>query len=363
MRASSLGKPGVKPLCWTDKGVLLAYAHGELIAIEEGQERALCKLPLGSVKRTLSHSRMASRALRIEPRAALVVGSIALVAWAGSVLLVDIHNGRLETLLRPRGGFSDPLYFTRAEGDDLLAVWGDYGTNPSRSSVTIWGLGSDGGIRSLFEFEPGRVRHVHGIISRMAGDGGYYVFTGDMEEKSGIYIASPDFSSMEPLAVGEQRFRAVRGFPIEDGLIYATDSASIENHAYRLHEDGRGSWSQLDDLGTLNGPCIYGGQVEGGYLFTTTIEPDESLQGISSLVSRSTGQGVFTPEATAVLVDVSGRMREVARIKSDGMPLKALQYGSLQVPSGTAHRNHVWVYSRSLKGVDGKAVRIGTEGL
>lgn len=364
LRTSLLGRSGVKPLSWMGGTSLLAYSRGKLLTLEldSGLEQPLCNLPLGNIKRLLSHSRMASRLLRIEPRSAIVVGDAALVTWMGAVLLIDLRDGSLSVLSKPRVGFSSPLYFTPVSGLGFSAVWGDYGTNPNRAPVAIHGLDDNGDARVLYEFEPGVIRHVHGIVARKVGNGGYYVLTGDMEKSSGIYVASQDFSSVEPLAVGEQRFRAVRGFPVEDGLVYATDSASIENHIYRLNEDGGGAWSQLDDLGTLNGPCIYGGEIEGGFLFTTTIEPDESQSGVASYLSNQTGPGVLTPDATAVVVTGEGIIREVARVKDDGLPLKAFQYGSLQVPAGIAPGDDVWLYARSLAKMDGRAIKVPTGG-
>lgn len=359
MRNSSLGSPGVKPLCWADDGkTLLYYARGKLYLREGKEVRRLCSLPLNGSKKLLSCNRLASRIFRIEPRAALIVGEAALVAWMGSIDLVDLHDGKIESLLRSREGFSNPLYFTPVAGNKFLAVWGDYGTNPGRQSVAIWGLDVNLEIRVLYKFAPGTIRHIHGIVPRRMGGGGFYVFTGDMEKDSGIYVASEDFSNVQPLAVGEQRFRAVRGFPVEEGLIYATDSASIENHVYRLYEDGAGSWQRLDDLGVINGPCIYGGTISDGYLFTTTVEPDENRRGFASFLSCSIGPGVRTSEATAVFVSECATLSEVARIKGDGLPLKAFQYGSLQMPSGVAPSSDVWAYARSLKGVDGRAIRL-----
>lgn len=359
-----LGKPGLKPLCWLANGELLAYFHGELLLIDEGgRTRVICRLPLGFPKTMLSRSRIASRALRIEPRAALAIGNVALVTWKGSVVLVDLEGSGYKCIHRPKDGFSNPLYFTSCREEGILAAWGDYGTNPNRDPVCIYGIKDSGNVITLHKFPSGSVRHVHGIIPRLTNGGGYYVLTGDMERTSGIYTASSDFSSVEPLAIGEQRFRAVRGFSVENGIVYATDSASIENHIYRLRENADGSFRCLDDLGTINGPCIYGGCVKGGYLFTTTVEPDESLRGLASFASRSIGPGVLTPEATAVFVSETGDVREVARFASDGMPLKALQYGALQVPSGIASNTSAWVYARSLKGIDGKAIRVETEEL
>lgn len=359
LQTSSLGSPGVKPLCWSDGGeTLLCYAHGSLYLRNRGSEQKLCNLPLCRAKKLLSYSRFATRVLRIEPRTALIVGDSVLMAWMGAIHLVSLRSGESKCLLGSRKGFSSPLYFTPVMGNNLLAVWGDYGTNPDRSPVSIWGLDLNREIRVLHEFASGVIRHIHGIIPRRAGNGGFYVLTGDMERSSGIYIASGDFSDMQPLAVGEQRFRAVRGFPVEDGLIYATDSASIENHIYRIHEDGAGFWKRLDDLGVINGPCIYGGQVGEGYIFTTTVEPDESRRGFASYLSRRIGPGVLTPEATAVLASEHAGLREIARFKFDGMPLKAFQYGSLQMPSGAVSSSCIWAYARSLAGADGRAIKL-----
>lgn len=144
LRASTLGDEGVKPLCWDKDGSLLSYAHGSLFMINGDRERKLCDLPLSATKKLLSHSRMMSRALRIEPRAALLLGDVALVAWMGSVLLVDVLNGHFKTVLEPKNGFSCPLYFAHATGGGLLAIWGDYGTNSNRAAVALWGLSSDG---------------------------------------------------------------------------------------------------------------------------------------------------------------------------------------------------------------------------
>lgn len=196
----------------------------------------------------------------------------------------------------------------------------------------------------------------------MAGDGGYYVLTGDMESKSGIYVAAKDFSYVRPLAVGNQRFRAVRGFPVNDGLIYATDSAITRNHVFYLQEKSGKAPFYLERLGSLNGPCIYGGWVKGGYLFTTTVEPDESRGGIASFLSKRTGPGILDPVATAVLATEDGVLREIARIGSDGLPLKALQYASMQVPAGVSPMGAAWVYSRSLEGADGRAIKLNIGG-
>lgn len=362
MQHNGLGPAGEKPMCWIEDGSLLLYVHGSLYIDFNGRRRKLCDLPLVWFKRFASHNRMVSRLLRIEPRAALSIGDSVLITWMGFVLRIDYSTGKVTAVAKPREGFSNPLYFSPGDGENNVAIWGDYGANHNRQAVFIYGLKSTGNVEVLHEFASGSIRHVHGIIPRKYGDGGYYIFTGDMEDSSGIYIAKRNFSTVKPFALGEQRFRAVRGYSVDNGLVYATDSASIENHIFYLQEKSDNAGYSIEDIGVLNGPCIYGGQVNGGFVFTTTVEPNESVRGLTSYLSTALGPGVRTPEATAVLFSKDGSVREVARFRCDGMPLKAFQYGSLQIPAGVAPAGQVWAFARSLKKLDGRAVKFDLGG-
>ena len=170
-----------------------------------------------------------------------------------------------------------------------------------------------------------------------------------MEETAGIYIASGDFSIVEPLAVGDQRFRAVRGFDTPEGLVYATDSSIIKNHVYLLPDDDP---SSLRVLSETNGPCIYGTPCAAGYLFSTTVEPDERVRGLCSYFSTGIGPGVQTRETQILLVNRAAEVREILRLEKDIYPMKLMQYGSIQFPSGQESRSDVACFCRSLKGFD-----------
>lgn len=347
----------LKPLAWDSRNRLLVYGGAKLYFAEKDALKEICSLPLGGPKRLLAKSRFATRALRIEPRAALCLDDIAIVTWMGSVLSINASTGEAIELMPSRSGFSAPLYFTKSIDSNALAYWGDYGRNENGDAVNVYALLPNNEVKVVYSFPSRAIRHIHGIIPR--GLGGYYVFTGDMEPSSGIYIANEDFSHVEALATGEQKYRAVRGFSLGRDLFYATDSASIKNHLFRLTECDSGTGYALTDLGVINGPCIYGCQCEGGFLFTTTVEPDESLRGLKKILSVSIGPGVLSNEATAVFVDSSGIAKEVKRIKTDGMPLALLQYGALIPPAGKNIGNEILVYARSLEGHDGKIVGIG----
>ena len=344
---------GAKPLAFLTNGALV-FSMGERICVLDVDGRwtvrALLENPSG--KSCLCRSRLASRVLRWEVRCAVEVDGGLLVSWRGALLHCDLRTGNVRSVFSARKGFSTPLTIQSADGE-VVAVWGDYGQNSEKKAVGIYGISHDGGLRTLYEFPAGAVRHVHGFVPRLAG--GWYVFTGDMEEAAGVYVASADFSSIEPLAVGDQRFRAVRGYDTPEGLVYATDSSIIKNHVYLLPNEDPGSLRVLADT---NGPCIYGTPCEAGYLFSTTVEPDERVRGASSYLSTKLGPGVLTRETQLLLVTSAAEVREVLRLKKDAYPMKLMQYGSVQFASGQESRSGVVGFCRSLSDLDAIPVEI-----
>ncbi|MDD6556653.1 MAG: hypothetical protein PUF02_05240 [Collinsella sp.] len=344
---------GAKPLVYLANGAL-AFSIGERICVldVDGRWTVRALLENASGKSRLCRGRMASRALRWEVRCAVEVDGGLLVSWRGALLHCDLCTGDVRNVFSARRGFSTPLTIQSTDGE-VEAVWGDYGQNPEKKAVGIYGFSHDGGLRTLYEFPAGVVRHVHGFTPRLAG--GWYVFTGDTEETAGLYVASADFSSVEPLAVGDQRFRAVRGYDTAEGLIYATDSSIIKNHVYLLpNEDA----SLLRALADTNGPCIYGTPCEAGYLFSTTVEPDERIRGVSSYLSAKLGPGVLTRETQVLLVTNTAEVREVLRLKKDVYPMKLMQYGSVQFASGQDRRRNVACFCRSLSDLDAIPIEI-----
>lgn len=338
---------GAKPLAFLASGKL-AFSLGERICVADadGNWDVRATLEKSSMTSRLCRGRLAARALRWEARCAVEVDGGLLVSWRGALLRCNLRAGDVSNVFTAREGFSTPLTIQRTEGD-VEAIWGDYGQNSEKKPVGIYGIAREGELRSLFEFPAGVVRHVHGFAPRLAG--GWYVFTGDMEETAGIYIASGDFSIVEPLAVGDQRFRAVRGFDTPEGLVYATDSSIIKNHVYLLPDDDP---SSLRVLSETNGPCIYGTPCAAGYLFSTTVEPDERVRGLCSYFSTGIGPGVQTRETQILLVNRAAEVREILRLEKDIYPMKLMQYGSIQFPSGQESRSDVACFCRSLKGFD-----------
>lgn len=116
-----------------------------------------------------------------------------------------------------------------------------------------------------------------------------------------------------------------------------TDAVNEPNFVYCLKKNG-----ELVKVCQLNGSCIYGTRCGTGFLFSTTVEPDERNRGPLSWISYKRGEGVLSSEVHLVHVDENMNSQIIARLKKDWLPMKLFQYGSIQFASGSQQK--VWMY-------------------
>ena len=343
MAASAL--PGYKPLCFIDRKLYL-YCKGFLYVLSDGCPSKLFRVYPASWK---EGTRVSTRLFRCEPKYAVPLGTNSmLLVGHNQIMLVNPERKESSELARAREGFSDPLNICPATGQ-WSAIWGDYGSNAKHEAVYLYGLHQSGGVERIFSFAPGQVRHIHNIIPKRAG--GYYIFTGDQEDTAGIYEADSEFKRVTPVRTGKQQYRAVIGFDTDEGLLYATDAVNEQNAIYFLKRNG-----QLEQLALLNGSCIYGTSYHGRYYFSTTVEPDENEKGILSWISMTRGKGILSNEVQLVCLSDDFRAETVAGYQKDALPMKLMQYGSLQFPHGDS--DELWIYAVAVRQWDGTAIRI-----
>lgn len=332
IQRSSLSR-GYKPIAGTDDSIIL-YHEGVLYrANSEGKEiHKIMSLVSPTWK---DKQRTTVRLFRREPKAALLVDHSIFIAQHRRINLIDLNTKTASIIATADEGFTDPLGFCCAQDTEHVVLWGEYGSNERREAVRIYGMTQDRKVDVVYSFSAGKIRHIHNIIP--ANDGGYYIFTGDEESEAGIYHADKLFQSVQPIVCGSQQYRAVVGFDTDEGLLYATDAVNEPNYVYCQKKTG-----ELMKVCQLNGSCIYGIRYGNGFLFSTTVEPDECNRGPFSWVSYKRGKGILSNEVHLVHVDEKMNSMIVARMKKDWLPMKLFQYGSIQFASGT--RNKVWMY-------------------
>jgi hypothetical protein len=267
------------------------------------------------------------------------------VSLLRSIWLVDVENRTCKKLCDNPDGFSEVINFCSTKDG---VYWGDYGRNDQLKAVTIYCLGVDKQVKPIYTFEAGKVRHIHNIVEDADG---FLLFVGDNEEKAGIYRVNRYWTEVKPWKTGQQKYRAVVGWPYQGGVIYATDSVETENHIRYITADG-----EEKELSALNGSCIYGCETKDYYLFSTTVEPHEG-GGKLSLLFEKLGGGIKSRDVTIMAVNKSDlSIRQVAEYRKDGWPMKLFQYGRCIFAGGQQGSNTVWCSPVACKKYDGKTI-------
>lgn len=306
--------------------------------------------------RLLSCIRVLSRLLRLEPRCATLLSEdLLLVAFRNQVLVVGLSKKKVIDYLPTRPSFSTPLTFCSMKlyGEEVV-YWGDYGENANSEEINIYKY-SELGLEVCYTFPAQHIKHIHNILYDKWHDR-FVVLTGDLGNKVGIYLASRDFTTVTPFLVGKEQYRAVQGFVTETGLVWATDAVMSDNHLYYC------SFANMEvvEIAPLNGSVIYGLSVNGGLLYSTTVEPyptGKSL--IKMMINNRLGPGIKSRDVYLGFCSQDLKVSTFKVFKKDWLPMCLFQYGQIMFPE---YENEdvveVLINPMSVKKYDGKTLRI-----
>lgn len=342
-------------IIYLDKNSILLFRNFSVYQYDNNTEimQRVCNIPADTKKNILCRFRISNRLLRLAPKCCeklsdnLFVFSLCNKIWA-----VNTNEDTVSVINTERNGFGTPLNLCRCFNK---IYWGDYGSNSTYKSVNIYELNQDLRFQTVYSFLAGSVRHIHNIIYDKVQNC-FWIMTGDNENKAGIFKATKDLGEIAPFKIGEQKFRAVVGFPYNDGILYATDSVEKENHLYYIDKDGKEKI-----LTSINGSCIYGTEIKDYFIFSTTVESPEG-GGYLKLLSTRLGRGIKNREVHLIAVRKSDlAVRVIRKYKKDIWPMKLFQYGTLMFPAGQEQSEDLWCYGVACKGIDGKNIHISKD--
>lgn len=324
----------------------LHYKYYSYFIIDGDLKKEVARLNVSILNRILSHNRLVSRLLRLEPRCCEKISTDKFViCHLKKIWLLDINAKTLMVLSASRTGFTTPLNLCSANEH---VYWGDYGSNTNHDNVNVYCLDQGLEKSTVYSFPANTIRHIHNIIYDEDRKK-YWILTGDNEATSGIYLASEDWKDVKPIATGEQLYRAVVGFPHPKGLLFATDSVEKDNYLCLLNLETK----KVNKLFAMNGSCIYGGKTKDYDVFSTTVESPEG-GGIWSMFSRKLGKGIKNYEVKIISVKRSDNsIIEIASLTKDFWPMKLFQYGQATFPIGMEFSNKLYFNPIACKGADG----------
>ena len=312
-------------------------------------------LPMTKKQRFFSQIRLTERLFRLEPRAVIAIEAKKyLVSFCGAVYCANFQTGVITCEHVYRQGMNNPLNLCTIKGidgfDDCI-TYGEYWGNVFRDEVSVYAR-KNGTWEKIFTFPKGKVQHIHGIIADPYRNC-VLILTGDKDDESGIWIAKNNFQEVKPLLIGSQRYRACVAFPIEEGIIYATDSP-LEKNVIAIAKKNTDGWKEKV-LYDIPGPCIYGTKVEEKYVFATSVEPDSRIQGMRYKFTYSLGEGIKDRNSHIVMGNIDEGFKEVIKFKKDFFPMLLFQFGNVQFPSGVMKKGIV-MYPVSVRKYDGNTV-------
>lgn len=305
----------------------------------------IATIGVGILLKMLSLFRLAVRLLRLEPRVACALADgVYVVAFLRKIWVINSKTRVIRAAEIPLG-WSDPLSFCQYQN---CAIWGDYGNNPARRGPSIHRIDKDGKMTSVYTFPDNTVRHIHSVrydhYKQL-----FWIFTGDTEKMAGIYTADEEWKKVSPFMVGDQRFRAVVGFPTIEGIVYATDAVEEQNYIYAIDYATKSViWET-----PISGSCIYGTEKATFYIFATTVEPQEG-KGVWGMFSYQLGKGIHDRFSYLLQIEKESlNCKCLDQYEKDIFPMKLFGYGAVTFPSSDIESPLLLAYPVSCKKADG----------
>ena len=348
-----------KLICFSDKYYLFSKGPQLYISSSLNQDSVIkVDLPTSNIKKLAGKFRLFARALRLEPRCGIFVDEYtAIVSYHGNIYKVDCSTGKITLEHSFRQEMNNPLCFTKIEGITGFTdgiYYGDYFLNHAGTAVNIHRRNADGSWQMVYTFPAGSIYHIHGIIPYPQKDC-VYILTGDKDSESGIYEMRNDFKDAKSIVSGKQAYRACVALPIENGLLYTTDTPLEDNYLYQLDFNSK----EIKFVCKIAGPCIYGKVIsENEMVFSTSAEPDSRLTGIKYEFTYKLGEGVQDRNSHLYYVKWDGsqaQVKEIFKARKDIIPMGAGQFGTMMFPSG---EGQLFVTGQALRKYDNKTIRI-----
>ena len=324
-------KKNLSPLCFLPSGDLVCYQYGKLIILRNEEKVTEYPLFCNNKETLLGRINPLFRLLRLGVRAAEPIDESRIVLSVGNHLYeYDFASETLSTGYFVGVGIR-PLIFTTVKGiagfEDCIC-FGGYRGNKDKEPVHIYKRIATDKWEVVYTFQQGAINHVHNIVADPYRNC-LWAFTGDFDEASAIWKITDNFRKVERVLCNDQKYRGCVIFPVQEGLLYATDAPFAPNHIYLMKED-----LSVETICEIDGSCIYGCQFGDKIALSTTVEPDGRYNSkLNLLISRKRGAGIKDMYSHLYVGNISEGFKEVYKERKDIWPY-LFQFGAIRFPYG-----------------------------
>lgn len=334
-----------KPLFYKDDGIV--YSSADKIVFEnKGIRELVFSFEMGFFEKILSHFSLYYRALRSGVYSAINANDISYFSYNKQLFQYSWQNKSLTKEFKFRKG-NGPLQYADIKGVEGFSdsiCFGEYFGNPNKEPVYIYQKKQGEEWQKAYCFGDNELNHIHALIPD-EHNRCVWILAGDFGQSASIWRASDNFSCVEEIVAGDQKFRACVAFPVKQGLLYATDTQLSENSICLLHQEN-GEW-KTTSLMSINGSAIYGCELKDYYVFSTATEPGDEVKGkLSALLERKPGPGIKKNQSDVILCEKGSlTCRVLYSREKDIYPYRLFQFGAIMFPNGGEFSNKLLAYN------------------
>jgi len=339
---------GCKPLIQKDPS-LIVFKRNHIYTYDfsDKSQSHVCKLNHGFAQLLLSRSRLFQRLFRYGPQCAIDIGSnCLLMSDRHGIYSIDIRGrqAKLERQFVSGIRLFSLCSIEEIHGFDDIICYGEYRSNLRSESVNIYGRDRAANWKCLYSFPRGLIDHVHSLVPDRFRKC-VWIFTGDYDDAVGIWKATDNFTRVECVARGSQQYRCTFGFPLHNGILYATDS-NLESNFIRFLSIDNGGRCQSRPIFELNGSCIYMSQIGNTFFFSTAYETGRPKgSGIRKYLTFAPGSGIVGRSCNVVAGNMESGFTTLIDWKVDFWPKKLFQFSTIQFPTVYSDSAYVSLYS------------------
>ena len=260
-----------------------------------------------------------------------------IIIYRGKVYFYCLLNKRLKFILRLNNCRN--VLHNGISVSKYGIFFGEYGSNVERSSVPIYGSYDDGrNWKKVYSFPKGSIKHIHGIYFDKYSNS-LFIPTGDFERECFIAkVPNADFSLLEIIGDGNQKYRCVSMFFKEDKIIWGMDSP-LETSFLQIFDR---KTKKITEGISLPGPVWYSKQFyNGSGVIQTSVE---------------IGKGVKDNYSYLFFSKDLINWESIAKYKKDIYPMRYFKFGVMGFSEGRQNPSKFPIHAEGLKGIDGKSL-------
>lgn len=329
------------------KGDKVFVSRGaDVFAIEGKEKKIIFSFQIGGIKKILNKFKLFYRLKRSGVYSAIEYNGLSFYSYNRQIFSFDFNKNVLTKEVDLKKG-NGPLEFSVIQGIDKFdegVYFGEYFGNADKEEIHIYKRKDIGTWESVYTFSKGEINHIHALVPDR-NQNCVWVLVGDFDDSAGIWKATDNFNKVERIVGGSQQFRSCVAFPVNEGLLYATDSQFEENHI-RLLKKAAGRW-ESKAIFPMNGSSIYGAELKDYYVFSTSTEPrDEKSNLLLSLLDNKKGPGIIKNQSDVIICNKETlECKVLYSRKKDIFPYRLFQFGAIMFPKGKKIDNSLYAYN------------------